>query len=192
MKTVTGLFDTYDEARTAVEALADAGVPSDDISILVNAAPADNHTTAGAGVGAAVGGAAGLLAGLGSFAVPGIGPVVGAGWLATTLAGAGAGGLAGGILGAFTSAGVEDRHSHVYAESIRRGGTFVIARVEDEKVDAAAGIMSTSGSVDVADRQTAFENEGWGEFDPDADNWDPDVAGHPDGGNPIVVPPLPR
>ena len=41
---------------------------------------------AGAGIGAAVGGTAGLLAGLGMLAIPGLGPVVAAGWLASTAA----------------------------------------------------------------------------------------------------------
>jgi hypothetical protein len=41
----------------------------------------------GASVGAVVGGGAGLLAGLGLMAIPGIGPVVAAGWLVATAAG---------------------------------------------------------------------------------------------------------
>jgi hypothetical protein len=45
----------------------------------------------GAGVGAGLGGAAGLLAGLGLLAIPGLGPVVAAGWLAATAVGATAG-----------------------------------------------------------------------------------------------------
>src|SRR4029450_9104404 len=57
---------------------------------------------AGAGIGAAVGGAAGLLAGLGLLAIPGIGPVVAAGWLISTAAGAAIGATAGGIVGALT------------------------------------------------------------------------------------------
>jgi hypothetical protein len=42
----------------------------------------------GAGIGAGLGGAAGLLAGLGLLAIPGLGPVVAAGWLAATAVGA--------------------------------------------------------------------------------------------------------
>lgn len=41
----------------------------------------------GAGIGAAVGGVGGLLTGLGIMAIPGVGPVVAAGWLAATAAG---------------------------------------------------------------------------------------------------------
>jgi hypothetical protein len=55
----------------------------------------DTHTGAGAKRGAVVGGVlgggAGLLAGIGALAIPGVGPVVAAGWLIATLAGAGVG-----------------------------------------------------------------------------------------------------
>jgi hypothetical protein len=56
----------------------------------------------GAGIGAGVGGTAGLLAGLGLLAIPGLGPVVAAGWLAATAVGAAAGAATGGIVGALT------------------------------------------------------------------------------------------
>ncbi len=67
----------------------------------------------GGGIGAAVGGAAGLLTGLGLMAIPGVGPVVAAGWLVATLAGAAAGGLTGGLIGALTRAGVSEQDANV-------------------------------------------------------------------------------
>ena len=80
----------------------------------------------GAGIGAAVGGVGGLLTGLGLMAIPGVGPVVAAGWLAATAAGAvtgaAVGGAAGGIIGGLTDAGVSEDDAHVYAEGVRRGG----------------------------------------------------------------------
>ena len=112
--TISRLYNNYDDARAAVRNLEAAGVRHNDISIL--ASNADNWYSddrkagtypdrdldgkddraeaagAGAGVGAAVGGAAGLLTGLGLMAIPGVGPVVAAGWLVSTLAGAAAGG----------------------------------------------------------------------------------------------------
>ena len=42
----------------------------------------------------------GLLAGVGALAIPGIGPIIAGGALASTLAGAGIGAAAGGLLGA--------------------------------------------------------------------------------------------
>src|ERR1043165_2753435 len=100
-KTVSALYDTYDSARSAVSALESAGIPHSDISIVANNSEswhrddresnAAGGAGAGAGVGAAVGGVGGLLTGLGIMAIPGVGPVVAAGWLAATAAGAVAG-----------------------------------------------------------------------------------------------------
>src|SRR6201988_4752355 len=85
----------------------------------------------GAGIGAGIGGTAGLLAGLGLLAIPGLGPVVAAGWLAATAVGAAAGAATGGIIGALTEAGVSEEDAHTYAEGVRRGGTLVSARVPE-------------------------------------------------------------
>ena len=61
--------------------------------------------------------------------MPGLGPVVAAGWLAAAAAGAASVGAAGGIIGLLAEAGVATNEAEVYAESIRRGGSFVSARV---------------------------------------------------------------
>src|SRR6218665_2879445 len=177
MRTVTGLFDDYDDASAAVSALEDAGVPSRDISIVANNADkrhgADTNAAegagAGAGIGAVVGGAGGLLTGLGLMAIPGFGPVFAAGWLAATAAGAAggavAGGAAGGIIGAMTRSGVSEDDAHVYAEGVRRGGTLVTARVEDDRVSVAQDILKQSNWVDPVQRRTAYQDEGWRRFD---------------------------
>src|SRR5471030_1395214 len=100
-KIVSALYDTYDAARSAVSDLEAAGIPHADISIVANNSEswhrddrqsnvADGAGT-GAGVGAAVGGVGGLLTGLGIMAIPGVGPVVAAGWLVATAVGAVAG-----------------------------------------------------------------------------------------------------
>src|SRR6186713_3265997 len=96
MQTVTGLFDTYDHAASAVRSLKDAGIASEDISIVASNASGTVHehgdegggAATGAGLGVATGGGIGLLAGLGALAIPGIGPVVAGGWLLTTAVGA--------------------------------------------------------------------------------------------------------
>src|ERR1700686_92019 len=111
-KTITGLYDTYDDATQTVREIEAIGVPDADISMVAN--NVDNRYArkresnvapeagAGAAVGSVVGGGAGLLAGLGLLAIPGVGPVVAAGWLVSTVvgavAGAGAGAAAGGVI----------------------------------------------------------------------------------------------
>lgn len=186
MKTVTGLFDDYSDASAAVSALEASGVPSDDISIVSNNADSRHVDTSnaaegagtGAGIGAAVGGAGGLLTGLGLMAIPGVGPVVAAGWLAATAAGAVAGAIAGGatggIIGAMTSSGVSEDDAHVYAEGVRRGGTLVTAKVDDALAPEAEAILKRSNWVDPAERRAAYSERGWTRFDDTLDPYKAD------------------
>ncbi|WP_085033100.1 general stress protein [Ensifer aridi] len=182
MRTVTGLFDDYDDARAAVTDLEAAGVPSDDISIVANNT-GDRYSTessdaaegagTGAGLGAVGGGVVGLLTGLGLMAIPGVGPVVAAGWLASTAAGAAAGavagGAAGGLIGALTDSGVDEEDAHVYAEGVRRGGALVTARVDDSLALKAEAILQQRDRVDPGARRSIYAEEGWTRFDENAD-----------------------
>ncbi|UVK46700.1 hypothetical protein BPNPMPFG_002402 [Mesorhizobium sp. AR07] len=184
MKTVTGLFDNYDDAVDAVRELEATGIPHADISIVANnstdwydneRSKAADDAVGGAGLGAIVGGAGGLLTGLGLMAIPGVGPVVAAGWLAATAVGAvgGAvvGGAAGGIVGALTDSGVPEKDAHVYAEGVRRGGTLVTAKVDDKLVVDAERILGQSKSVNLAERRSNYEADGWTGFDADAEDY---------------------
>ena len=112
-----------------------------------------------------MGGVAGLLAGLGMMAIPGIGPVVAAGWLVSTFAGAAAGGLTGGVVGALTQAGVNKEDADTYAEGLRRGGAVVSARVPDADAVRLQGVMDRS-AVNVSERSAAYRQAGWKSFDP--------------------------
>lgn len=177
MKTITGLFDDYADAQSAVGELESAGVPSSDISIVSSNADrqhgedsnAAEGAGTGAGIGAVVGGAGGLLTGLGLMAIPGVGPVVAAGWLAATAVGAAggavAGGATGGLIGAMTRSGVSEDDANVYAEGVRRGGTVVTARVEEDLVSEAEDILRRSNYVDPAGRRAAYNEQGWTRFD---------------------------
>lgn len=178
-QTLTGLFDTYEDASRAVSSLEGLGVPHGDVSIVSNNAHdrwssnddrvTDSSTAAGTGAtaGTVLGGGAGLLAGLGLLAIPGVGPVVAAGWLVATLTGAGVGAAAGGLLGGLTGAGVSHEDAHVYAEGVRRGGTLVTARVADDKAASARSVLQ-QGAVDPAQRRTAYQAGGWKGYDADA------------------------
>ena len=116
MKTVSRVYDTYGQARQVVADLEAAGVPPRDVNLSPTSTSATSTPTStnvrrrppGAGIGGALGGAAGLLAGLGLLAIPGLGPVVAAGWLAALAVGAAAGAAAGGLVGALVSAGVPE------------------------------------------------------------------------------------
>lgn len=179
-KTVSALYDNYDDAAAAVRALEDAGIPPVDISLVSNNVDkhyptgAEKETAAdiaadGAGAGSLVGGGAGLLAGLGIIAIPGVGPVIAAGWLAATAVGAAAGAIAGaiggGIVGALTRSGVAEDDAHFYAEGVRRGGSLVSARVVDDRAAVAQEILDSHDHVDINARRELFRDNGWRQFD---------------------------
>jgi hypothetical protein len=189
--TISRLYDSYADAQRAVANLEAAGVPHSDLSIVAN--NSDNWysggkkvdrdrdgvddraegAATGAGVGAGLGGAAGLLAGLGLLAIPGLGPVVAAGWLAATALGAAAGAATGGVVGALTQAGISKEEAPLYAEGIRRGGTLVSARVPDADRTRFEAILDQS-AVNLRDRSAAWQKTGWKSFDPAAQPYGPD------------------
>jgi hypothetical protein len=175
-QTLTRSYDSYETARSVVDALEAEGVSSADISVLGRHAKADdNNAGEGAGIGAALGGTAGLLAGIGVIAIPGIGPVVAAGWLAATAAGAAAGGVAGGIVGALTSAGHSEEDANYYAETVRRGGTVVSVQVADEHVPAVEAILDGATPIDRDARLAEYRAGGWTRFDETAAPYRPPV-----------------
>jgi hypothetical protein len=187
-KTITRLFDNYSDAKTALVDLETLGIAHDDMSIVANNADGahgdydrdgDNDdvndhgdVSRGTSTGAALGGAGGLLAGLGLLAIPGLGPIVAAGWLAATAAGAGLGALGGAatgsIVGALKTAGHTDEEAHVYSEGVRRGGTLLSARVPDDMVSQAEAVLGRNNSVDATTRGNSYREQGWNSFDDSA------------------------
>ena len=181
MKTVSRVYDTYAQARDAVTAVEAAGVPTSEVSLVANKYVSDKYAdveevsapATGAGIGGAIGGGAGLLAGLGMLAIPGLGPVVAAGWLAATAVGAAAGAATGGLVGALVGAGVSDTDAHVYSESVRRGGTLVSARVADQDANRIQAILDRFKPIDPSVRAAEYRKEGWKTFDPKAPAYRP-------------------
>ena len=185
---ITRLFDTYEHASSAVNELESGGVPHANISLVANNAddrysntvPGAASTATGAGttdtaagtgagtgatLGTVVGGGAGLLAGLGMLAIPGVGPVVAAGWLIATAVGAGVGAAGGGLLGSLVGAGVSETDAHVYAEGVRRGGTLVTVKAEESQAAMVERVLDAHSPVDTASRGDAYRAEGWNGFD---------------------------
>ena len=182
MPTLTKVYEDHDVARIVIGELESAGFPPSSISLLANKKVSalyddvDDASEAGDGaaVGAGVGGAVGLLAGLGILAIPGLGPVVAAGWLASTVVGAVAGGVAGGLVGALIDAGVPEDHAHVYSEAVRRGATLLSVKVEENDVALARAILDRHASIDPVHRGAEYRESGWKQFDPAASDYVPE------------------
>jgi len=181
IKTIVGSFDRFTDASAASEDLTRAGFLRSDINIVGNniagsapipaGKPLDDDKSAvatGALTGGAIGGAAGVAVSLMGLAIPGIGPILAAGTLATMLAGAGAGAVAGGLIGGLTEMGVPEDDAHFYAESVRRGGALVTVTVDESRAGEAEDLLRRNGAVDIAKRAQEWRSAGWKGYDPEA------------------------
>src|SRR5262245_10479615 len=109
---VTALFTKRNEAEDAFHDLRQSGFSVDQIGIVtrsggeteavpqLQASHAEEGAATGVVAGGLVGGAAGWAAAAGLLTIPGLGPVLAAGTLATVIGGAATGAAAGGLVGA--------------------------------------------------------------------------------------------
>ena len=154
IRTLTRSYASYNEAQAVANKLEAADIEGVDISIVGKQSDLEETRAAeGAGIGGVIGGAAGVLAGVGLLAIPGVGPVVAAGWLASTVAGIAVGAVAGGLVGTLVSAGIDEGDAHYYAETIRRGGSVVAVKVDEG--DVATYLGKPKFRSDVAERVSA-------------------------------------
>ena len=133
--TVIGLFRDSRAAERAIRELKDLGFTDGQIGVLMQDRTQerqfalDTGTKAGEGAGAVgggvVGGLVGLLAGVGALAIPGVGPIIAGGTLASVLAGAGVGAAAGGLIGALVGMGIPEHEAGFYERGFREGGILV-------------------------------------------------------------------
>ena len=175
-KTMTGLYESRAKALETAAELKGAGVSGDDISIVAAPDTGDrtasdgttgNMTDTGVGQGAALGGVLGggmgLAAGLGALVIPGLGPVMALGWLLPAAIGAAVGASGGGVVGALVGAGVNEEHAHVYAEGVRRGGSLITVRADEDKAAAVETILSRR-AVNPEARGKIYRDGGWTKF----------------------------
>jgi hypothetical protein len=167
------------DVQNAVRDLVDSGISRDNISVVASDAageyaryhgvdiPADD-TLQGAATGTLLGGLGGLVIGLAALAIPGVGPVLAAGPIASALVGAGVGAVTGGLIGALVDLGVDEDEAGFYAEGVRRGSTLVVARVADNMADRARAILNRYSPIDISSRASMWRESGWTSFDPKA------------------------
>jgi len=148
--------------RIAADSLAGAGFNRDRIEIIAGhqlshpeeyVYSEDNvrGKLAGAvGKGLAVGGGVGALAGgLSSLLLPGFGPLIVAGALATTLTGAGLGASVGGVMATLMENGVDESNARLFESALRHGGVVVVLRTDEANARRAVEILDKSGALDM-------------------------------------------
>jgi hypothetical protein len=173
MKSVVGIFGTWQEATKAANLLRAVGFEGCNVILLspgaserdVQAAvPTEDAEQPGMGkaIGSVVGGAAGLSAGalLASFLLPGIGPVLAMTFGAAVggLGGAAAGAAAGGALENLLSIGLPKDEIFFYEDALRQGRSVAIGLAEsDDQIEAGRDALEKAG----AETLDAAREEWW-------------------------------
>lgn len=200
---VMGVFKRREDLEGALQALKDAGIEKERISLLARhvedvkgaeeISDGDgNEAKEGAGIGATtgtvLGGVGGFLIGAGILAIPGVGPVLAAGAgiseIAATLAGAGIGAASGGLVGALVGAGIPEDRAKVYNQRFEAGDYLLmidgtpdnLRQVESILRDRHIEEMGVYDAPDLAQRSqtTAGHNSAVGTRDLDSDG-EPEV-----------------
>lgn len=154
-KHYVGVFDERSDAELAARDLREKGFKDDQIGYAWRDDEGKTRTegnksgqmaASGAGTGVVLGGLIGAAAAL---LIPGIGPVVSGGLLATALAGgatgAVTGAVAGGISGALVGLGIPENEAKYYDQQVRDGRTLMTVRADDRYSDASDIVRRRKG-----------------------------------------------
>jgi hypothetical protein len=161
--TAIGVFDNEMQANEAFADLQRAGFGEDQIGFIrrhrdpdvvedandVDLALEAQKEAAEGAVGGALAGAGvgGLLGAAAALLIPGIGPVVAGGIIATAIGGATVGAAAGGVLGALVEMGIPDEEAEYYEQEFQSGRTVLTVHAPG-RVDEALRIMRANGATE--------------------------------------------
>jgi uncharacterized membrane protein len=175
MARVTAVFDDRTQAERAIAELRKSGISDKEMSI-VSRRPDDVEVkgdptadTAGEriGKGALAGAGVGTLFGLAALAIPGVGPFITAGVLASALgatggavaAGAIVGGTSGALAGAFAKAGYSKEEAEYLGSTVERGGVLVAVESDDVSTERLRSELVQLGGRTYGTSQTAGRAE---------------------------------
>lgn len=169
-KRAVGVFSHYRDAEAALRELRNSGFPMHKVSVIAQNTEgqygdvagtkvqknygneAGEGATAGAVAGAATGGLIGLIGGISAFTIPGFGPVLAGGALASiladTLVGGAIGAATGGLIGALIGLGIPEDKARSYNERVSRGDYLVMVEGSEQDIRSAEAILSRGGIQD--------------------------------------------
>jgi hypothetical protein len=163
-RTLVGVFDSREEAEMVVDELRQAGFAENAIGFAIRGGDAvaggvitDAALTRdgqGAVKGMVAGGLAGSLLGAAAvLVVPGVGPLLAMGVLATALGFGAAGVATGGILGAMMGAGISEEEARTYEKEFNAGRAIVTVNA-GERVLEGFRILGRHGAQNVSSEPT--------------------------------------
>jgi hypothetical protein len=165
-----GVFSNRQEAEEALNELKGSGFPMDNISIIARDVDqgaqlggaemsdriGNKDVAASTGIVGEVAAASTLgsvLVGLSSLAIPGVGPIIAAGTVATalvaTVASTGVEAAAiSGLVRALTDLGIPEEQARTYSDRLHQGNYLVILDATDDEIRRAEAIFSNRGIQD--------------------------------------------
>ena len=169
---ISAVFDSRSQAVAAVNELRSEGIDTAKLSLIgrdddgANVTGGAGESSEGMGdtVKGALGGAGlGAILGVAALAIPGVGPLVAAGAIASAAIpgaaaiGAGVGAVAGGVTGMLKDHGVSDEDASYYEDRINEGGVFVSVDADegDASADTVRDILSRNGGRSASRERTA-------------------------------------
>src|SRR4051794_21717886 len=141
MNTVIGVFDNPRDAQRGIAMLRDSRYTLEDISLISRAGEKQVAVSGGDDVpareGATVGAVWGGMVGLASLLIPGVGPFVAGGALASALTSAVTGAVTGAVVGGVAAAlihigGIPEAAATEYESMVHAGKTLVAVKVQPE------------------------------------------------------------
>jgi hypothetical protein len=155
---VVGMYTNLDAAEDAVRQLGQGGFPIQHVSIIAQDLGSEKKihgfvtacdvAKSSAQTGAWVGGIFGVLVGAAFLWVPGVGPLVVAGSLASVLLGGLEGAVAGaattGLLGWLMGLGISRKHILKYEQHVKAGKYLLLAHGSPDEVAKAKQILTAT------------------------------------------------
>ncbi|MEN9327930.1 MAG: hypothetical protein RI947_738 [Candidatus Parcubacteria bacterium] len=158
-KAIIGSFLAKHDVENVFSELRHAGYRNSDISIVMS----DNALidrrdesvdAANTGIltGGTIGALAGLIAGIGAITVPGVGPLLAVGPLATALGftgvGAATGALTGGVVTALIDIGIAQSDAYKYEQVLKQGGVVISVLIDEQDKDSMTQLFKENNATD--------------------------------------------
>lgn len=155
MNAKVAVYDSHDKAIEAVCELEAQGFPVKQVSIVGKAEIIDDHIhvksldmakNAPVLVGTGAGVIVGILTGLGVFAIPGFGPLYGAGAVVGALAGLDFGLIGGGLVTLLATIGIKEESVVKYRQHMKEGKFIVVVQGTLDQINQAEQIIHSEGT----------------------------------------------
>jgi hypothetical protein len=155
MKSIIGVYESHENAVSALQELKKSGYPVGQLSVIGKAEIVNNHLyikskdaieKAEFSIGAVAGTILGILTGVGVFAIPGLGILYSGGAFYGAIMGLWGGIVTGGLAVVLTTGwGINKTNADRYEQYIKEGNFIVIAQGDQEQLTKAHDVLNTYG-----------------------------------------------